>query len=478
MQTDRHTDWRTYWRHLLGPSGVVDDPAAMAPYLSEWRGFYQGQALLVARPSSIDQVIAVVRRCRSEGLAIIPQGGNTGLVGGGVPSDPSRHIVLSLEKMNRLRRVDPQDNTMTVEAGCILSEVQQAAERVERLFPLRMASQGRCQIGGAIATNSGGTGVIRYGSMRDLVLGIEAVLPDGSLFNDLKRLRKDNSGYDLKHLLIGSEGTLGIVTAAVLKLFPRPASQATVMAAFSSLEHVLDFFHRAGAAWGGDLTAFELMPRIALDLVCAHIPETQDPFSGQHHPWYALIEVSSHKAGDATEERSQKVIAEALEAAIIMDARVASTLRQADSLWRLRDSLPEAQTRAGGSIKHDLSVPISTIPAFIDQASQAIEAAFPGARPVAFGHIGDGNIHFNISQPKNTRTESEKKAFLDHRADINRLIHDLVHRYGGSVSAEHGVGLLKRFELARLGDPVGLDLMRRIKQVIDPENLMNPGKIL
>ena len=247
------------------------------------------------------------------------------------------------------------------------------------------------------------------------------------------------------------------------------------MVAFSSLTRVLDFFHQAGTAWGGDLTAFELMPQIALDLVCAHIPETRDPFSGQRHPWYALIEVSSHSRGDDA-EHTERVISDALEAGIITDARVATTLAQSESLWRLRDSLPDAQTRAGGSIKHDISVPISAIPAFIDQASQTITTALPGARPVAFGHIGDGNIHFNISQPEHE--QSEKQAFLEHRTEINRLIHDIVHTYGGSVSAEHGVGLLKRGELARLGDPVCLDLMRRIKQVMDPENLMNPGKIL
>ncbi len=462
---------------LLGPTGIIDDPAAMAPYLAEWRGFYQGKALLVAQPSSVDQVVGVVEICRRESLAMIPQGGNTGLVGGAVPGDASRHIVVSLEKMNRLRRIDPNDNTITVEAGCTLRDIQQAADRVKRLFPLRMASEGRCQIGGTIATNAGGTGVIRYGSVRDLVLGIEAVLADGSLFNDLKRLRKDNSGYDLKQLLIGSEGTLGIITAAVLKLFPRPASQATMIGAFSSLAGVLDFFHQAGDAWGGDLTAFELMPHIALDLVCNHIPGTRNPFSDQYSPWYALIEISSQQARDAADQ-TQAVIADALKDGIMADARVATSLTQAQSLWRLRECLPEAQTRAGGSIKHDISVPISTIPAFIDQASQAVETLLPGARPVAFGHIGDGNIHFNISQPKQVQNESEKQAFLDHRTEINRLVHDIVHTYGGSVSAEHGIGLLKRGELERLSDPVCLDLMRRIKHLMDPEDLMNPGKIL
>ncbi|MBF0332995.1 MAG: FAD-binding oxidoreductase [Alphaproteobacteria bacterium] len=454
-------------RALLGPSGVIADPAAMAPYLEEQRGLFHGRAALVALPASTAETAAVVALCAEHGVAIVPQGGNTGLVGGGVPFEHGGEIVLSMGRMNRVRAIDPANFTITVEAGCVLANVQAAAEEAGCLFPLSLAAEGSCQIGGNLSTNAGGVAVLRWGNARDLVLGLEVVLADGRVWNGLKGLRKDNTGYDLKHLFVGAEGTLGVITAAVLKLFPRPRDIETALVGVADLDHVLALFARARAASGDALGAFELIPRIGLELAVAHVPGCHDPFAGPH-AHYVLIEAT------APREALENLLSQAIEDGLAVDAVIADSLERRRALWRLREAVPEAQKREGASIKHDVSVPVSMVPDFLRRATQAIEAALPGVRVVAFGHVGDGNIHFNLTQP----VGAEPKAFLARWEEMNRIVHDIVAGMGGSFSAEHGVGRLKKGELVHYGDPVGLDLMRRIKAALDPQGIMNPGKVL
>jgi len=457
---------------LLGPAGLIADAAGMAPYLEEERGLFHGKARLVARPASTGELAELVRICVEENVAIVPQGGNTGLCGGASPTDDSQ-IVVSLSRMNKIRAVDPVNFTMTVEAGVVLQTVQAAAESVDCLFPVSLGAEGSCQIGGNISTNAGGTGVLRYGNTREQVLGLEVVLPDGRIWDGLKALRKDNTGYDLKQLFIGGEGTLGIVTAAVLKMYPRARDQQTAFCALKNLQSSLALLGRARNATGDQVTGFELVPRIGLEMGCELVPGVADPFD-QPYEWYALIELSSSRPDAGLTDILEGLLGEAIEEGEVLDAVVASSLDQRKALWKIREGIPEAQKKAGGSIKHDVSVPVAQVPFFIERASRAVEKALDGVRVVPFGHLGDGNIHFNLSQP----VGADKEAFIDRWEEMNRIVHDIVVGMQGSISAEHGIGRLKKGELAHYKSPVELDLMRKIKQALDPRGIMNPGNIL
>ncbi len=455
---------------VLGPKGVIGPGPDMLPYLGEERGLFTGDALAVARPANVGEVAAVVRLCAQSGLPVFPQGGNTGLVGGGVPDGG---VVLSTERLTRIREVDPLNMTMTAEAGAVLRTVQQAAEATDCLFPLSLGAEGSCRIGGNIATNAGGMGVLRYGNTRELVLGLEVVLPDGSVWNGLKGLRKDNTGYDLKQLFIGSEGTLGVITAAVLKLFPKPLARATAMAGCPDMDSLMGLFARARAQTGDTLSAFEMLSRFAIDLATRHLPEVRDPLAAPH-PFYALIELTSSRPGDSLDELLESLLGEAFEVDQVGDAVIATSGPQAAALWALRESVPEAQKHAGGSIKHDVSVPVSRVAELVTRGCDLVEAALPGVRPCPFGHVGDGNIHFNLTQPEGM----DRAAFLARWEEMNRIVHDLVVDLGGSISAEHGIGRLKREELAHYAPPAVLGMMRQVKRALDPHNIMNPGKIL
>ena len=457
-----------------GPGGAVSDPEALEPHLTEWRGLYRGCAPVMLQPASTDAVAAILRLCNEHGIGVVPQGGNTGLAGGAIPGlDGREEILLSLHRLKRLRALDADNFTLTVEAGCILSEIQQRAEEAGLLFPLSLAAEGSCQIGGNLSTNAGGTNVLRYGNTRDLVLGLEVVLPDGSVLNDLSGLRKDNTGYDLKQLFIGAEGTLGVITAATLKLFPAPRSRATALLAVTDAARAVELYGRARDRIGDDMVAFELMPRIALDMVFEHIPGLRDPV-GAPYPWYVLLELANARPQALTEESLADFVQQCFAAGLVADGVAASSSAQARELWAIRHAISEAQKLAGGSIKHDISVPVSRMPEFITAASDAVADFLPGSRPVAFGHLGDGNVHFNVSPPE----AMEKEQFVALWPQFNELIHSLAVEMGGSFSAEHGIGALKAGELARLKDPVAMELMRAVKRAIDPRGIMNAGKVL
>jgi FAD/FMN-containing dehydrogenase len=458
---------------LLGLKGFIADAAGMAPFLEEERRLYHGAARLVLRPSSTAEVAEIVRLCAASRLPIVPQGGNTGLVGAAVPPEDGGAVLLSLGRLNRVRAIDPVDFTITVEAGCVLADVQRAAEEVDRLFPLSLGAEGSCQIGGNLSTNAGGIAVLRYGNMRDLTLGLEVVLPDGRVWDGLRALRKDNTGYDLKHLFIGGEGTLGIITAATLKLFPRPREVETAFLALGRVEDAMALFARARKASGDQLTAFELIPRLGLEMAMRHTPGVADPLSALS-PWYVLLEVSSSQSESGLRGALEAFLAEAMGEGLVGDGVIALSSEQANALWRIREGMVEGQKHEGGSIKHDVSVPVSKVAEFIVKAIAAVEAKLPGIRPIAFGHVGDGNVHFNLSQPKGADTA----VFLARWAEFNHIVHDLVQRFGGSISAEHGVGRLKRDELPRYKSALELELMRRIKHALDPDGLMNPDKVL
>ena len=457
---------------IVGARHVLAEPADMERYLVEDRGLYRGRALCVVRPGNVEEVARVVALCDETGTKIVPQGGNTGLVGGQVPYESGDEIVLSLARLTAIREVDASSNTMTLEAGVTLLRAQEEAERVDRLFPLSLASEGSCTIGGNLSTNAGGTAVLAYGNARDLVLGLEIVLADGRLMSNLSKLKKDNTGYDLKHLFIGAEGTLGIITAAVLKLFPRPRAKATAFVGLAGPKQALSLLTLAQERAGSSLVTFELMPRIGIDYVLRHAPGWRDPLAGAH-AWYVLMELAS-QAEHGLDEAAESLLGEALEQGIAEDAVLAASLDQRNALWRLRENLSEVQKHEGGSIKHDVSVPVAAVPAFVDAATAAVMAAMPDARVVAFGHLGDGNIHFNVSQP----VGADKQAFLARWHEINDVVHAIVANYGGSISAEHGIGRLKRDLLPRVKDPVALDVMRALKRTLDPKGLMNPGKVL
>ena len=460
-------------KEAVGAKGWITDPQAMEPYLVEPRGRYRGSTALVVRPASREEVAAVVRICAGAGIGIVPQGGNTGLVGGSLPYDRAGEIVLSLGRMNAVRAIDPVNYTITVEAGCVLADVQAAAAEADRLFPLSLGAEGSCQIGGNLSTNAGGTQVLRYGNARDLVLGLEVVLPDGSLWEGLRGLRKDNSGYDLKQLFIGAEGTLGVITAAVLKLFPRPREVVTAFVGVGDAHAAAALFTRARDAAGEAVTACELMPRIGLEFVLRHAPGTRDPLA-EPHPYYVLLELSGFAASAGLRDALESLLAEALEAGIAQDATIAASADQARALWRLREALSEVQRDEGGSIKHDVSVPLSRVADFIVEADAAVAAVLPGVRPVPFGHLGDGNVHYNLSQPVGADTD----AYLARWDEINAIVHDIALGMGGSFSAEHGIGRMHKDDLARYRSPLELELMRRLKAALDPQGIMNPGKVV
>lgn len=457
------------FRDVVGEKGLILSTEDKRPYLTERREKFEGDALCIVRPATTQEVAAIVKLCADADVGIVPQGGNTGLVGGQIPSGDKPQIVLSTERINRIRSIDPGSDTMVVDAGAILSDVQERAETFDRLFPLSLASEGSARIGGLLSTNAGGTNVLRFGNARDLVLGLEVVTPDGEIWNGLSPLRKDNTGYDLKHLFMGAEGTLGIITGACLKLFPRPRSFGTAFIGISSVEDAIELLGQLRSCLGDTLTAFELMPRFGLELVLKHIPDSSDPF-GEVHPWYVLAEMSSHDDESSTTEKFQS----ALMAAGAHDSVVAQSQTQAEALWRLRSSMSDAQKPEGGSIKHDISVPISAIPEFLKRAIAKVEEMCPGVRPCPFGHLGDGNLHFNLTQPE----AMERDQFLNKWEEINEAVHDIVHEMGGSISAEHGIGILKRDALQKYKDPVELNMMRKIKTVLDPKAIMNPGKVL
>lgn len=458
---------------IVGPAHAMTDPDQQAPYLHEWRDAYTGISPLVLRPGSVEEVAKILALANAERVAIVPQAGNTGLVGGQTPFKTNREVVLSIARLDRVRNVDATGNTMTVEAGVTLADCQKTADDAGRLFPLSLPSEGSCRIGGNIGTNAGGVGVLAYGNTRQLVMGVEVVLPDGRILSDLNTLKKNNTGYDLKNLFIGSEGTLGIVTAAVLRLFPRPAEKATAFVALPKLETALALLERAQSRAGSSLTAFEFIPRIVLEFVVRHIAGARDPLS-EAYPWYALMEISGPNPDGQAEATLQSVLEDGLGDGTILDGVVAGSIAQAQDLWKLREGISEAQKPEGANIKHDISVPIRLIPQFIERANARILQICPGARPLALGHFGDGNVHYNIAQP----IEMARADFLALGEEISNAVYDEVAAHEGAISAEHGIGRIKVDALIRTKDPVALDLMRGIKNLIDPNGIMNPGKVL
>jgi FAD/FMN-containing dehydrogenase len=449
----------------LGPKGWSEDPAELGPRLVDWRGRYHGTTPLLLRPASTEEVAAAVGICAEAGLAITPQGGNTGMVGGATPQG---EVLLSLGRLRTIRSVDAENDSLIADAGVPLAHVQEAADRIARQFPLSLGSQGSATIGGLVSTNAGGAHVLRFGMMRDLVLGLEAVLPDGRIWDGLRSLRKDNTGYDLKQLFIGAEGTLGVVTAASLKLFPKPAARIVAFAGVGSPQAAVDLLGLVKSQAGDALTAFEIIPRIALELVLRHIPGARNPLTDLH-PWHALIELSFFEPGRAS-ERAEAMLAAGLEAGLVRDAALAASVAQAAAFWRLRETIAEAERAHGLAIKHDVSVPTSHIPTFMTEAAAAAQTVAPGAEIIAFGHLGDGNIHFNVAKPPALANE----AFLALQPQLQEAVHDVVERHGGSISAEHGIGVLKKAELARRRTGPELEVMRAVKRTLDPKGIMNP----
>ena len=458
---------------IVGERGLITDAADMAPYLADWRELYKGNALAVVRPASTAEVAAVVKLCAETRTPIVPQGGNTGMCGAATPDSSGNAIVIALGRMNKIIDVNPLNNTMTVEAGCILANIQQAAAEVDRLFPLSLGGEGSAVIGGNISTNAGGINVLRYGNTRDLVLGLEAVLPDGRVWNGLRGLRKDNTGYDLKHLFIGAEGTLGIITQAVLKLFPRPHGNVTAFAGLADPAQAVELLALLRAQFGDNISAFELISRNCLEMVVRRIPGTRDPLAAAHS-WYVLTELTDARDDTALRANVEQALSAAIERGLITDVAIAENAAQGKALWRMRESIPDAAKVEGLVYRHDIAVAVSHIPRFIETASAALEATYPGVRIICFGHLGDGNLHFNAFVPGRERSDEVARRMTD----VNRLVHDIVQTFGGSISAEHGIGQSKRGELAHYKSANELDLMRMVKKALDPDNLMNPGKVL
>ena len=457
---------------IVGTANALTEADRIAPYIREERDLFAGRTRLVLRPGTVDEVSAIMALAQETGTPIVPQGGNTGLVGAQSPRSEAE-VLLSLSRLDRIRDVDPAGRTMVVEAGVVLQRAQEAAAEAGLLFPLSLGSEGSCEIGGNLASNAGGTNVLAYGNARELCLGIEAVLPGGEVFHGLRRLKKDNRGYDLKDLLIGSEGTLAVITAAVLKLFPRPAGREVAYVGLPSPEAALALLKLAEGRAGGQLTAFELMPRIGMEFTIRHTQGARDPLAGQH-AWYVLIEISSGRSAQDARETMEHILEAAFEEGAVEDAAIAQSLSDAADFWRMREEMSWAQKPEGGSIKHDVSVPVALVPRFLAEAGAAVEAAMPGARIVSFGHMGDGNIHYNISQP----VGADRAAFLARWGEMNAIVHGIVASLGGSFSAEHGIGQLKRAELARTKAGLEMRLMHGLKQVFDPKGIMNPGKLL
>jgi FAD/FMN-containing dehydrogenase len=445
---------------IVGAAHVLTDPNDTRAYFTDWRRQYSGTAECVVRPASTDEVSRVVALCRAENVAVVPQGGNTGLCGGSVPTGSRREVVLALGRMNRIRNLDRLNDTMTVEAGCVLANVQRAADEAGRLFPVSLAAEGSCQIGGNLSTNAGGVNVLRYGTAREQVLGLEVVLPDGRVWDGLRGLRKDNTGYDLKQLFLGAEGTLGIITAAVLRLYPKPTANATAWIALASPAAAIELLALLHERLGDRVSAFELLSRACVEAVLSFAPATQDPF-GATHPWYVLAEIADSGDERALRER----VEQALGNANVIDAVIAQSVDQSRALWRIRETVPEAQFT---NVKHDISVPVSKTAQFIERAGERLAAQYPNVRPYAFGHVGDGNIHYNVGP----------ESMVAERAGVNRIVYDVVAELDGSISAEHGLGQLKREEIRAHKAPLELELMRSIKRALDPGGLMNPGKVL
>jgi D-lactate dehydrogenase (cytochrome) len=455
---------------IVGEKYAITDPAAQAPYLVEMRNLYQGHTPVVLRPSSVEEVSKILKLANDTATPIVPQGGNTGLVGGQIPLH--NEVVLSLNRLDRIREVDPTSNTLTCEAGVTLLRAREAAAAADRLYPQLLPSEGTCTIGGNLSTNAGGTAAIAHGIARSHVLGVEVVLADGRVLNNLNKLKKDNTGYDLKNLFIGAEGTLGIITAAVLRLVPRPRSVETAFAGVESPEAALELLGLATDRTSGGVTSFEIMTRAGIELVLEHGAGTRDPLAAPH-PWYALIELSSQQR-DGLRESMEDILAQGMERGLVRDAAIADSIEQGKAFWRLRELFSEVQRHAGGSIKEDISVPVAAVPAFIREANAGVAALIPDARPLPFGHLGDGNIHYNVSQP----IGADKAEFLKRWGEVNEVVFAVVKKYGGSISAEHGIGLLKRDLLPSVKDPVALELMRGIKRLLDPKGILNPGKVL
>jgi FAD/FMN-containing dehydrogenase len=460
-------------RAIVGPDGYLDQPADIEPYLLDHRKIFHGSTPLVLRPNSTEQVSQLLRICHDETIAVVPAGGNTGYCGGATPSSDGSQVVIALNRMRKIRNLDALNYTLTVEAGCILADLQSAADQADRFFPLSLGSEGSCQIGGNLATNAGGISVVRYGMARNLALGIEVVLPDGRIYDGLRAVRKDNSGYDLRDAFIGSEGTLGIITAATLKLFPKPRTVVTALLALPSLQASIEMLSQLRTASGDMIVSYEMMPRIVIDLELRHLQNISDPFD-QAHPFYVLVEVQSARDDLQLVESIEACLAKAIEGALVNDAVIAQSQAQRKSFWKMRELIPLGERHEGGSIKHDVSVAITDIPALVTEGSAAMLSIVPTGRVIAFGHLGDGNLHFNLCQP----TDMDRKTFDAFTPTINKAVHDVVVRYRGSIAAEHGIGKLKRDELAHYKSEVELDLMRAIKQAIDPKGIMNPGKVV
>jgi D-lactate dehydrogenase (cytochrome) len=459
--------------NIVGENGYSTNKEVISPYLNEQRGFYKGNSELLIKPQDTNQLSIIVTKCNFYDFKIVPIGGNTGLSGGGVPSEDGSDIIISLERMNKIRNIDKINYNITAEAGCILSNIKTQADNEDCFFPLGLASEGSCQIGGNLATNAGGINVLRYGNTRELVLGIEVVLPDGKIWNGLRALEKDNMGYPLKQLFIGSEGTLGLITAATLKLFPKQIKSETILCATNNLDNIIKLLNLTKKLSGEALSAFELLSNFAITLCKKHFTQTKFPLENKYK-WYALIELSTSSNVIELRKNLESVFAEALEKNIIENAIISQNQKQSHNLWKIRELISNAQKLEGGSIKHDVSIPINSIPYFIENGIEKIKKRFPGTRPCPFGHIGDGNIHFNISQPE----QDSKEKFLNKRSDINKIVYDLVAQLNGSISAEHGIGLLKTNELENYRSKEELDLMHKIKNAIDPKGIMNPNKVL
>jgi FAD/FMN-containing dehydrogenase len=455
---------------IVGDRYAITDPQLQAPYVLEMRDMFQGRTPMVLRPDSVAQVAQILKLASATGTPIVPQGGNTGLVGGQMPLH--NEIVLSLNRLDRIREVDPTSNTITCEAGVTLQRAREAAAAVDRLYPQLLPSEGTCTIGGNLSTNAGGTAALAYGIARAHVLGIEVALADGRILHDLNKLKKDNTGYDLKNLFIGAEGTLGVITAAVLRLVPRPRSVETAFVGVASPDAALSLLTIAEQSAGGSVTSYELMPREGLEIVLRHTPGCRDPL-GAPHPWYVLIELSS-QAKDGLRAVMEDILTQGVDAGLVADAAIAESLEQVKAFWRVRENFGEAQRHAGGSIKHDISVPVAAVPAFLKDAQAAAVAVVAGARPFPFGHLGDGNIHYNVLQP----IGADKDDYLKHWDEMNAAVFAVVKKHGGSISAEHGIGVLKRDILPSVKDPVALELMRSLKRLLDPNGILNPGKVL
>ena len=464
----RFNDLADRLRTIVGDRGLVTDPAALDPHLVDWRGRYHGRTPFMVRPATVEQVAGTVAACAAAGVSIVPQGGNTGLVGGSVPDDSGSQVLVNLGRLNHVRALDTDDATITAEAGCVLADIQRHAAGAGLLFPLSLGAEGSCQIGGNLSTNAGGTAVLRYGNARDLVLGLEVVLPDGTIWQDLRGLRKDNTGYDLKHLFIGAEGSLGIITAAILKLFPAWAESETALVGLDGLDRVMRLFDLARRRAGDHLVAFELMPRIGLDLAFVHVAGTSDPLDTPY-PHYVLFQLAGSHGDGGLRAVMEGVLEQAFEDGLIADGTLAATEEQARQLWFLREAMVEGERLEGPAAKHDVSVKVSRMGAFIEAASARITARFPTDRVIAFGHVGDGNVHFNICAPAD-----DHGGFAGRTPVLSDIVYETVAEFGGSISAEHGIGRLRRDRLGQVRSPTDLDLMRRVKQALDPDNRMNP----